>query len=98
MTAQAQPGKLINLRGRDWVVLPSDGAEDLLVIKPLGGSDDEITGIYLPLDLREEKPADARFPNPTAAVCNPAAFEGVEFHLCFPIQIPFTSKEQRNET
>ncbi|HQU92887.1 MAG TPA: helicase-related protein, partial [Pyrinomonadaceae bacterium] len=37
------------------------------MIKPLGGSDDEITGIYLPLNLREERPADARFPNPTPA-------------------------------
>jgi hypothetical protein len=24
MTAQLQPGKLVTLRGREWVVLPSD--------------------------------------------------------------------------
>ena len=45
-----QPGKLVSLRGRDWIVLPSDDP-DLLVVKPLGGSDDEITGIYLPLAI-----------------------------------------------
>ena len=37
MTASLQPGKLVSLRGRDWIVLPSDDP-DLLVIKPLGGS------------------------------------------------------------
>ena len=44
------PGSLVKVRGRDWVVLPSDD-QDLLVIKPLGGSEDEKTGIYLPLQL-----------------------------------------------
>ena len=61
-----QPGKLVNLRGRDWIVLPSDD-RDLLVIKPLGGSDDEITGIYLPLAIANDRPVDARFEAPTAA-------------------------------
>ena len=50
MTVSLQPGKLVTLRGRDWIVLPSDDPE-LLVVKPLGGSDDEIAGIYRPLDL-----------------------------------------------
>ena len=48
MTAQLQPGKLVTLRGREWVVLPSDDPDNLLIVKPLGGSDEEITGIYLP--------------------------------------------------
>ncbi|MBE7423723.1 MAG: DEAD/DEAH box helicase [Zoogloeaceae bacterium] len=61
-----QPGKLVNLRGRDWIVLPSDD-RDLLVVKPLGGSDDEIAGIYLPLAIPGDLPADARFEAPTAA-------------------------------
>ena len=60
-----QPGKLVTLRGRDWIVLPSDD-HDLLVVKPLGGSDDEITGIYLPLALESDRPIDARFQAPTA--------------------------------
>ena len=63
MTKTLRPGKLVKLRGRDWIVLPSD-TEDLLVIKPLGGSDDEIAGIYLPLNISDEKPIDASFPAP----------------------------------
>ena len=30
------PGKLISLRGREWMVLPS-ADEDILMVKPLGG-------------------------------------------------------------
>src|SRR5271157_5611628 len=62
LTSQLQPGKLVSLRGREWVVLPSDDPDNLLVVKPLGGSDDEVTGIYLPLDIRTDLPVDARFP------------------------------------
>lgn len=65
MSALFQPGKLVSLRGREWVVLPSDDKE-LLVVKPLGGSDDEITGIYLPLEISSDAPIDARFDPPTA--------------------------------
>lgn len=60
-----QPGKLVTLRGRDWIVLPSED-RDLLVVKPLGGSDDEIAGIYLPLAIESDRPADARFAEPAA--------------------------------
>ena len=63
MSALLQPGKLVSLRGRDWVVLPSD-VPDLLVVKPLGGSDEETTGIYLPLELPDDIPEDARFTSP----------------------------------
>ena len=65
MSASLQPGKLVSLRGRDWVVLPSDNA-DLLVVKPLGGSDEETTGIYLPLEIPEDIPQDAHFDSPSA--------------------------------
>lgn len=61
-----QPGKLVTLRGREWVVLPSDDAE-LLIVKPLGGSDDEIAGIYLPLNIKTDIPVDACFAPPTPA-------------------------------
>lgn len=67
MNTLTQPGKLISLRGREWVVLPSDDPDNLLVVKPLGGSDDEITGIYLPLQIQNDRPRDARFEPPTAA-------------------------------
>ena len=66
MNTLLQPGKLVTLRGRDWVVLPSDDP-DLLLVKPLGGSDDEATGIYLPLDIAHDAPRDAHFAPPTAA-------------------------------
>lgn len=66
MTTLLQPGKLVSLRGREWIVLPSED-NDLLVVNPLGGSDDEITGIYLPLGIESDQPADARFEEPTAA-------------------------------
>jgi hypothetical protein len=65
MSPKFQPGKLVSLRGRDWVVLPSE-APDLLVVKPLGGSDDETTGIYLPLAIPHDAPKDARFDPPTS--------------------------------
>ena len=65
MSVAWQPGKLVSLRGREWVVLPSD-VPDLLVVKPLGGSDEESTGIYLPLGIDEDTPKDAHFEYPTA--------------------------------
>jgi hypothetical protein len=41
-------GSLVRARGREWVVLPESTAEiDLLVLRPLGGADNEITGIYV---------------------------------------------------
>jgi SNF2 family DNA or RNA helicase len=42
-------GTLVRARGREWVVLP-ESSDDLLVVRPLGGSDDEVTGIYTPLE------------------------------------------------
>ena len=63
MNPSLQPGKLVSLRGRDWMVLPSD-SPDLLVVKPLGGSDEETTGIYLPLEIPSDLPEDARFAPP----------------------------------
>ncbi|MYA66670.1 MAG: DEAD/DEAH box helicase [Gammaproteobacteria bacterium] len=65
MSASLQPGKLVSLRGREWVVLPSD-SPDLVVVRPLGGSEEETTGIYLPLGISEDKPQDARFDPPEA--------------------------------
>jgi len=63
MSIALQPGKLVSLRGRDWIVLPSEDP-DLLVVKPLGGSDDEIAGIFLPLEMSGDRPVDARFQEP----------------------------------
>lgn len=54
-------GSLVRARGREWVVLP-ESKEDLLVLRPLGGTDDEVTGIYLPLETVE--PAAFDLPDP----------------------------------
>lgn len=64
MQRKYQPGSLVRLRNREWVVMPSI-QEDLLIIKPLGGTEDETTGIYLPLQLADELPVTSHFPNPT---------------------------------
>ncbi|WP_435614527.1 helicase-related protein [Streptomyces coelicoflavus] len=55
MTTAAQPtqqyavGSLVHARGREWVVLPDSTAE-LLVLRPLGGADDDVAGILPALE------------------------------------------------
>lgn len=39
------PGSLVKARGREWVVLP-ESEPDMLVLRPLGGADDEITAVF----------------------------------------------------
>lgn len=58
MTAFAV-GSLVSTRGREWVVLP-DSTDDFLVLRPLGGSDDDIAGV-LP---KVERVEQASFPPP----------------------------------
>ena len=48
------PGKLISLRGREWMVMPLED-DDILMVKHLGGPDDKVTGIYLLLEAPEER-------------------------------------------
>ena len=55
-------GSLVKARGREWVVLP-ESDDKLLVLRPLGGTEDEVTGIYLPLEKVE--PASFDLPDPT---------------------------------
>ena len=57
------PGALVRTRNRDWVVQPSDD-KDLLIIKPLGGTEEETTGIYLPLNFKEDAVTSTQFPIP----------------------------------
>lgn len=47
MHQEFRTGSLIEYRKRPWVVQQYD--EEVVVLKPLGGTDEEITGIYLPL-------------------------------------------------
>ena len=60
---QHQPGTLIRYRNRDWMVLPSDDSE-ILRVKPLGGSEEEQTAIFLPLAIPSEEITNANFPDP----------------------------------
>lgn len=66
MKSTYQPGRLVTLRGRDWVVQPSEDV-DVLVVKPLGAGEDEITSIYLPLQDIHDIPSDATFAPPSSA-------------------------------
>ena len=52
-------GSLVSARGREWVVLPDSGP-DMLVLRPLGGSDDDIAAVFPAL----ETVTGARFPDP----------------------------------
>lgn len=64
MDTQYRPGALVRVRNRDWVVQPSPDI-NLVMLKPLGGSDDEITGIFLPLRFHEDTIESTNFPMPT---------------------------------
>ncbi|MFO7279560.1 MAG: helicase-related protein [Thermoanaerobacterales bacterium] len=55
------PGSLVTARGREWVVLP-ESSDELVMVRPLGGTDDEVTGI-LP-ELEPVEPATFRLPDP----------------------------------
>ncbi len=46
MTAASisSPGTLVHARGREWVVLP-ESTDELLMLRPVGGLDEEITGV-----------------------------------------------------
>lgn len=54
-------GSLVSARGREWVVLPGS-TDQLILVRPLGGIDDEIAGISPTLESIE--PASFQLPNP----------------------------------
>ena len=58
---QFPAGSLVNARNREWVVLP-DSTEELYRLRPLSGTDDDITGICP--DLESVTPADFDLPDP----------------------------------
>jgi superfamily II DNA or RNA helicase len=61
-----QVGSLVRARGREWVVLPRE-EENLLLLRPLGGTDADACGIYLPLEPDAVQPAVFSPPNPAQA-------------------------------
>ena len=58
-----QVGSLVTVRGREWVVLPGSDQE-VLRVRPVGGSPDEETGILLSLESADVK--SAHFEEPIA--------------------------------
>ena len=56
----SKPGTLVHARGREWVVLP-DSTDELLMVRPVGGLDEEIAGILPAVEPVES----ATFPLPT---------------------------------
>jgi len=59
-TTLSKPGTLIHARGREWVVLP-ESSDALLLVRPIGGLDEEITGILPSIEPVES----TTFPLPT---------------------------------
>ncbi|MFF8710639.1 DEAD/DEAH box helicase [Streptomyces sp. NPDC015184] len=54
-------GSLVAARGREWVVLP-ESAPDMLVLRPLGGSEDDIAAVFP--SFEEVRPAEFAAPGP----------------------------------
>ncbi|SFF11083.1 Superfamily II DNA or RNA helicase, SNF2 family [Flavimobilis marinus] len=59
-TATYAPGALVRARGREWVVLP-DSSQDFLLLRPLGGGQDDVAGVHTALERVE----DATYPLPS---------------------------------
>ena len=57
-----QAGSLVAARGREWVVLP-DSTDDFLILRPLGGTDDDVAAILPAV----ERVTAASFPPPSPA-------------------------------
>ena len=58
-----KPGKLVKFRDRRCVVQPSNDSE-VIVLKPLGGSDDEIISVFEPILQHFETIEDDEFEMP----------------------------------
>jgi len=56
-------GALVQARGREWVVLPQSEPPGFLVLRPLGGGDDEIAGVFP--SLEQVSPATFEAPDPS---------------------------------
>lgn len=57
------PGTMVRARGREWVVQPGSGAQ-VLRLRPLGGSDDDLVTLLPELELSPPEPATFPWPDP----------------------------------
>src|SRR5208283_1711824 len=64
--SQYEVGSLVLLRGREWVVVPSDG-DDVIRLRPLSGREEETIGVHRLLEEAQLKPAVFPDPDPTVA-------------------------------
>lgn len=65
MNAEIAVGSIVRCRGREWVVLPPDDP-DVVLIRPITGDDEETCGIYKPfIESGLEKLEPSVFPLPT---------------------------------
>ena len=58
-------GTLVEFRNRPWVVQKSND-DEMIIIKPLGGTDAEIVGLYKPLYGDDFQLKSYEFRRPTA--------------------------------
>jgi superfamily II DNA or RNA helicase len=73
VTATYEVGTLVSARGREWVVLPQSKAPGFLVLRPLGGGDDEVAGVFPALE--DVRAATFEAPDPNDA--GPASSAGL---------------------
>ena len=57
------PGQLVSARNRDWVVLPQDD-QDVALLRPVDGSEEDAIGIFLPLEPTSIRPSEYQPPDP----------------------------------
>ncbi|MEB3361678.1 MAG: SNF2-related protein, partial [Synechococcaceae cyanobacterium] len=61
---QHRPGSIVRARGREWVVLPNP-APNTLKLRPLGGGDQQVATLFLPLEWQDVSPATFPAPDPS---------------------------------
>lgn len=57
------PGNLVRARGRDWVV-QSESKPDWLLLRPLGGTNDDVVSLIPELEFQPVEPATFPWPDP----------------------------------
>ncbi|RMD61066.1 DEAD/DEAH box helicase, partial [Candidatus Parcubacteria bacterium] len=55
---------LVEFRGRQWVVMPSDD-QDIAVLRPFTGGEHDVCGVYLPLEKHKLRSTSLRLPGET---------------------------------